>query len=148
MIRRPPRSTLFPYTTLFRSRRINDSMGKYIAEMTVKKLLSNGSLRPQARILILGMTFKEDIGDIRNSKVIDIERELHQYGLSPCIYDPHADPREALHEYGVKLCERPEDRAPYDGVIVAVKDKGVPEFLPPEGDQKHGRSGGPGGDDR
>src|SRR5256885_14565889 len=143
MIRRPPRSTLFPYTTLFRSRRINDSMGKYIAEMTVKKLLSNGSLRPQARILILGMTFKEDIGDIRNSKVIDIERELHQFGLSPCIYDPHADPREALHEYGVKLCERPEDRAPYEGVIVAGQHKARREFRTPEWSKKHRRDRGP-----
>jgi UDP-N-acetyl-D-galactosamine dehydrogenase len=124
-------------------RRINDTMGKYVAEMTVKKLLSEGVLRPRARILILGLCFKEDIGDIRNSKVVDIAHELRQYGLEPSIYDPHADKGEAQHEYGVELIDRPDALAPYDGVVVAVKHKAFAEFLGIEWYRKHGREGRP-----
>jgi UDP-N-acetyl-D-glucosamine/UDP-N-acetyl-D-galactosamine dehydrogenase len=124
-------------------RRINDSMGKYVAEMTVKKLLSTGNLRPHGRILILGLSFKEDIGDIRNSKVVDIDEELRQYGLEPCIYDPHADKREALAEYGVELVDRPEDRAPYDAVVIAVKHQAFRELLTVEWYRRHGREAGP-----
>ena len=124
-------------------RRINDSMGKYVAEMAVKKLLSTGNLRPHARILVLGLSFKEDIGDIRNSKVVDVAQELRQFGLEPCIYDPHADKRQALEEYAVELLDRPEDRAPYDGVIVAVRHRALREFLTVEWYRKHGREGAP-----
>jgi UDP-N-acetyl-D-galactosamine dehydrogenase len=124
-------------------RRINDSMGKYVAGMTVKKLLSNGSLRPRARILILGLSFKEDIGDIRNSKVVDIERELREFGLDPVIHDPLANPRDAYEEYGVELIERPEGGAPYDAVVVAVKHKAFRELLTVDWYRRHGREGAP-----
>ena len=124
-------------------RRINDTMGKYVAQMTVKKLLSAGNLRSRGRVLILGLSFKEDIGDIRNSKVVDIDRELREYGLEPCIHDPHADKLEAREEYGLDLIDPPEARAPYDAVIVAVKHRAFRDFLTPEWYRKHGREGGP-----
>jgi UDP-N-acetyl-D-galactosamine dehydrogenase len=124
-------------------RRINDSMGKYVAEMTVKKLLSTGNLQPRARILILGLAFKEDIGDIRNSKVIDVAHELRQYGLEPCIYDPLTDKRRALEEYGVELIDRPEDQAPYDAIVIAVRHGAFREFLNVEWYRKHGRNAAP-----
>jgi UDP-N-acetyl-D-galactosamine dehydrogenase len=124
-------------------RRINDSMGKYVAEMTVKKLLSSGNLRPHAHVLILGLSFKEDIGDIRNSKVVDIDHELREYGLDPCIYDPHADKDDARHEYGVDLVDRAEARAPYDAVVVAVKHKAFRELLTVDWYRRNGRDGAP-----
>jgi UDP-N-acetyl-D-glucosamine/UDP-N-acetyl-D-galactosamine dehydrogenase len=84
-------------------RRINDSMGKYIAEITVKKMIATGSVIKGARVNVLGLTFKEDCADLRNSKVIDIIRELQSYGIEVSVTDAYADPDEALHEYGVTL---------------------------------------------
>ena len=84
-------------------RRINDGMGKYIAEQTVKYLIRNGLAVKDAPIVVLGLTFKEDCPDLRNSRVIDVIRELQSYGANVIVHEPVADAAEALHEYGVAL---------------------------------------------
>lgn len=84
-------------------RRINDGMGKYLAEQTVKSMAVAGFPINKANVTVLGLTFKENCPDIRNTKVIDIIRELESYGISVNVHDPLADPDEAMHEYGVAL---------------------------------------------
>lgn len=84
-------------------RRINDGMGKYIAEQTIKQMIACGGYIKGANVNILGITFKENCSDVRNSKVIDIISELQSYGVYVNVSDPHADPEEVLHEYGVRL---------------------------------------------
>ena len=84
-------------------RRINDSMGKFIAEQTIKHMIRSGSYIKGARVNVLGLTFKENCGDLRNSKVIDIIRELQSYGVEVHVTDPQATSEEAQHEYGVPL---------------------------------------------
>jgi UDP-N-acetyl-D-galactosamine dehydrogenase len=99
-------------------RRINDGMGKYIAEQTVKQMIAAGSAIKGARVTVLGLTFKEDCADLRNSKVVDIINELKSYGVEVFVHDPQADPAEALHEYGVELT--PWDDLPRADAIVAA----------------------------
>ena len=100
-------------------RRINDEMGHYVAERTVKLLRSRDHSIKGARIGVLGLTFKEDVPDLRNSRVPDITRELREYGIEPIVHDPLASPEEALQEYGIAL--RPFDAlTDLDGVILAV----------------------------
>ncbi len=99
-------------------RRINDGMGKYVAEQTVKHLIQGGSRVKGAEVTVLGLTFKEDCADIRNSRVIDVVRELASYGLSVHVHDPVADPEEAQREYGVEL--RTWDELPRASAIVAA----------------------------
>jgi len=84
-------------------RRINDSMGKFIAQRTVKEMIKAGHSIKGATVTVLGLTFKENCPDLRNSKVIDIIRELQDYGINVQVTDPQADPAEAVHEYGVTL---------------------------------------------
>lgn len=84
-------------------RRINDGMGKFIAEQTVKQMIAGGSNVKGARVNVLGLTFKENCGDLRNSRVVDIIRELQSYGVEVFVHDPYGDPEEAAHEYGVRL---------------------------------------------
>jgi UDP-N-acetyl-D-galactosamine dehydrogenase len=84
-------------------RRINDGMGKFIAEQTIKQLVRNGHPVKDCPIIVLGLTFKEDCPDLRNSKVIDVVRELESYGARVVVHDPIADAAEARHEYGVEL---------------------------------------------
>lgn len=84
-------------------RRINDGMGKYIAEQTVKKMISVGGQIRGAKVIVLGITFKENVPDLRNSKVVDLIRELESYGVEIYVHDPVADPDEAWHEYGIEL---------------------------------------------
>jgi UDP-N-acetyl-D-galactosamine dehydrogenase len=84
-------------------RRINDGMGKFVADQTVKHLVRNGWQVKDAPVIVLGLTFKEDCPDLRNSRVIDVIRELQSYGAQVHVHDPVADPREARHEYGVDL---------------------------------------------
>lgn len=102
-------------------RRINDGMGKFIGEKTVKALIANGSAVKGARVLILGWTFKEEVPDVRNTRVIDIYRELQAYGVDAKAFDPHADPEEVRIEYGVDLVQDPFAHIPYDAVIFAVR---------------------------
>lgn len=97
---------------------INDSMGGYIAKKLVKRLIAMGKGILGARILVMGITFKENVADIRNSKVVDIINELKDFGCDVDVIDPHADSDEVLHEYGFKLVEKP--RNSYDAVVVAV----------------------------
>ena len=84
-------------------RRINDGMGKYIADQTVKLLIHGGCPVKGANVTVLGLTFKENCPDLRNSRVIDVIRELQSFGANVHVHDPIADPAEAMHEYGVKL---------------------------------------------
>jgi UDP-N-acetyl-D-glucosamine/UDP-N-acetyl-D-galactosamine dehydrogenase len=100
-------------------RRINDGMGKYIAEQTVKQMIANGSAVKGARVTVLGLTFKEDCADLRNSKVVDIINELRSYGVEVGVHDPRADRLEALHEYGVSLSAW-DDLPRADAVVAAV----------------------------
>ncbi len=100
---------------------INDSMGGYIAKQVVKKLIATGRVLQNARILVMGITFKENVSDIRNSKVVDIIRELESYGLATDVIDPYAEPNQVMEEYGLQLKEKPE--GPYDAVVVAVSHK-------------------------
>lgn len=99
-------------------RAINDGMAEYVASTIVKKLVANGIASTKARALIMGITFKENVTDIRNTKVVDIYTELKQYGLQVDVYDPVADAHEVLHEYGMTLSAKPS--AEYDVVILAV----------------------------
>jgi UDP-N-acetyl-D-galactosamine dehydrogenase len=99
-------------------RRINDGMGHYVAEQTVKQLIQSGAHVKDADVIVLGLTFKENCPDLRNSRVIDIVRELQSFGARVSVHDPLADPHEAMHEYGVSLCAW--DDLPRASAIVAA----------------------------
>ncbi len=86
-------------------RRINDGMGKYVAEQTVKKLIMQGRPIKDATVLVMGLTFKENCPDLRNSRVIDVIDELHHYGVNVLVWDPVAEPAEAKHEYNIDLVD-------------------------------------------
>jgi len=100
-------------------RRINDGVGKFIAEKTVKLMIASGCAIAGASVNVLGLTFKEDCPDLRNSRVIDIIRELQSYGITVRVHDPHAEPGAARHEYGVELSSF-EDLPQADALVVAV----------------------------
>lgn len=100
-------------------RRINDGMGKYIAERAVKMLIGAGKPVRGARIAVMGLTFKEDVPDLRNTKVVDIINELRDYGIEVVVHDPLADAKEAEKFYGIKLREIDEITG-VDAVIIAV----------------------------
>lgn len=108
-------------------RRINDSMGKYIAEQTVKQMIASGMQIKGACVNIMGLTFKEDCADLRNSKVIDIIDELKNFGIETQVYDPEADPKEALQEYGVTLSTW-DQLSKADAIVFAVAHKKFKEF--------------------
>ncbi|MGE0088186.1 MAG: nucleotide sugar dehydrogenase [Bacteroidales bacterium] len=97
---------------------INDSMGGYIAKQIVKKLVKAGKHIQNSRILIMGVTFKEDVSDIRNSKVVDVYRELLSYGVSVDVVDPYADHHEVKEEYNFEMAKEPGKN--YDVIIAAV----------------------------
>lgn len=103
-------------------RRINDGMGKLIAEQTVKSMIASGSYIKSARVNVLGLTFKENCADIRNSKAADVINELKSYGIEVFVHDPHADPEEALHEYGVQLLDW-DDLPRADAIVATVSHK-------------------------
>ncbi|MBI5539570.1 MAG: nucleotide sugar dehydrogenase [Bacteroidia bacterium] len=100
---------------------VNDSMGFYIAKQTVKKLIATGKNVLNAKVLVMGITFKEDVSDLRNSRVADVVTELVSYGVKVDVVDPHADSDELKHEYGFGLAKK--TRTDYDAVIVAVSHK-------------------------
>ncbi|MBN8507450.1 MAG: nucleotide sugar dehydrogenase [Burkholderiales bacterium] len=114
-------------------RRINDGMGKYVAEQTVKRMIANDLPVKGANVIVLGMTFKENCPDIRNSKVIDVVRELQSYGANVLVHDPIADSGECAHEYGIALTDWDAlPRAP--AIVAAVAHKeylemGLPGLL-------------------
>jgi len=97
---------------------VNDSMGGYVAKQTVKKMIAAGKNPAEARVLVMGATFKENVTDIRNSKVADVVRELKSFSCTVDVADPHADSEEVKHEYGYDLVK--EMKGPYDAIIVAV----------------------------
>ena len=103
-------------------RRINDGMGKYIAEQAVKSLIQLGRPVKGADVIVLGLTFKENCPDLRNSKVIDVIRELHSYGVKVHVHDPVATPAEAMHEYGIELVEW-DDLPRASAIVAAVAHK-------------------------
>ena len=100
-------------------RRINDNMSVYVVSQVVKKMLSKGIQPLESKVLILGLTFKENCPDLRNTKVVDIVSELGSYGTSVDVWDPWVDAAEAKEEYGLELVADPEHGA-YDVVIIAV----------------------------
>jgi UDP-N-acetyl-D-galactosamine dehydrogenase len=100
-------------------RRINDGMSKYIAEQTIKSLIQDGASVKGSNIIVLGLTFKENCPDLRNSKVIDVVRELQSYGATVHIHDPLASSTEAWHEYGVELVEW-QHLPKADAIVAAV----------------------------
>ena len=114
-------------------RRINDGMGQFIAEQTVKMLARQGLHTAGQTVIVLGLTFKEDVPDLRNSKVIDVVRELEAYGINVVIHDPIADKEEAHEEYGVNLVDW--DKLPKANAIVAAvshkayQEQGLPALL-------------------
>ena len=101
------------------ARYINDSMGFYVGKQTVKKILARGVNALGARVLVMGLTFKENVEDIRNTKVIDVISELESFNVKVDVVDPMAQPEEVLREYGIELCKKPE-KGVYHAVIVAV----------------------------
>ena len=103
-------------------RRINDGMGTYVAQQTVKHMIANGKQISGAKVNVLGLTFKEDCPDVRNTRVVDLIRELQSYGVEVVVHDPVADAAEAMHEYGIKLVSW-KDLQPADGLILAVAHK-------------------------
>lgn len=103
-------------------RRINDQMGKFIAESTVKQLIHSDKAVKGARVLVLGLTFKEDVPDIRNTKVVDIVHELQEYGVETLVHDPVANIDEARREYELNLVDL-ESIEPVDAIVVAVAHK-------------------------
>ncbi len=112
-------------------RRINDNMGRYIAGETIKQLINSGKSVKKSKILILGLTFKENIRDIRNTKVVDIYNELKTYGAKVFVHDPYADPADVYKEYKIHLLKKPKDKKPFDGIVLAVKH-GAYRSLTPE----------------
>jgi len=101
-------------------RRMNDSMGKYVATEVVKLMIRNEIPVKNSKILMLGITFKENCPDIRNTKATDIYHELISYGIEVDIYDPWASPQEVLHEYGIQITTQLNEATNYGAVILAV----------------------------
>jgi UDP-N-acetyl-D-galactosamine dehydrogenase len=100
-------------------RRINDGMGPYVAGQLVKQMVKRRIQVDQARVLILGLTFKENCPDLRNTKVIDIVRELAEYRMNIDVYDPWVNAAEAQHEYGITPVEQVQ-AGQYDAIVLAV----------------------------
>lgn len=116
-------------------RRINDGMGKFIAEQTIKSMVASGSAIRGACVNVMGLTFKEDCGDLRNSRVVDIIGELQSYGVKVCVTDPRADHAEALQAYGVSLM-RWSDLPRADALVAAVAHGEYTRMALPELGQK------------
>ncbi len=100
---------------------VNDSMGRYVGKQTIKKIISTEKNPRDAKILVMGITFKENVTDIRNSKVVDMIDEMADFGATVEVIDPGADPIEIKQEYGLDLKKEPS--GPYDAVVVAVNHK-------------------------
>jgi UDP-N-acetyl-D-glucosamine/UDP-N-acetyl-D-galactosamine dehydrogenase len=103
-------------------RLVNDGMGQFVAKKILKRLIANGLLIQTCTILILGLTFKENCPDIRNTKVVDIYHELEDFGLHVDVYDPWASQEEVMAEYGIRLVNKLAKKA-YDGIIIAVSHR-------------------------
>lgn len=108
-------------------RRINDGMGEFVGQRTVKELIRAGVSVDGSRVLLIGVTFKENIHDTRNSRVPTIARELEEYGVGVAVYDPWADPDDVAREYGLTLSS--ELGSGYDGVVLAVPHRGALDWV-------------------
>ncbi len=109
-------------------RRINDGMPVFIAQKLMKMLVKGGRMKPSAKVGILGLAFKENVRDLRNSRVPEIVRELEGFGVEVVVYDPVADPAHAQHEYGLKLCSR-ADLKDLDAMVLAVSHQAILDDL-------------------
>jgi UDP-N-acetyl-D-galactosamine dehydrogenase len=103
-------------------RRLNDSMGEYVASQLVKLMIKKGIEVNGSKVLMLGVTFKENCPDVRNTKIVDVIHALKDYGITVTTFDPWAEPAEVLHEYGLEMVNAlPSDK--FDGVILGVAHK-------------------------
>ncbi|WP_170384460.1 Vi polysaccharide biosynthesis UDP-N-acetylglucosamine C-6 dehydrogenase TviB [Ruegeria atlantica] len=118
-------------------RRLNDAMGGYVVSQLVKRMMRDGINVARARVLVMGLTFKENCPDLRNTRVVDIIDELQDYGIAVDVYDPHVDNQAAHAEYGISMIKEPEDGI-YDGIVLAVAHE---EFraLDPEQIRSYGK---------
>jgi UDP-N-acetyl-D-galactosamine dehydrogenase len=107
-------------------RRLNDSMGDYVASQVVKCMIKKGIKVNGAEVLMLGVTFKENCPDVRNTKIVDVVKALKEYSVNVTIYDPWANPAEVKHEYGLDCCADMNSETKYDAVVLGVAHK---EFL-------------------
>ena len=107
-------------------RSVNDGMSKFIATELVKGIIKAGNNLLHSKILVMGVTFKENVSDIRNSKVVDVIDELSSYGIQVSVVDPYADPEEVKHEYGLDISD--EINGKYDAIVVAVSHKTYTEL--------------------
>ena len=123
-------------------------MGKFIAETTIKKMIAADKPVRGGRVLILGLTFKENVPDIRNTRVIDIIEELRSYGVEPLVHDPMADANETRHEYDIELIDLDGSES-FDAVVYAVPHAAfetfdVNDFVRLSGGQNAGQAKSPG----
>ncbi|MCF6405388.1 nucleotide sugar dehydrogenase [Chitinophaga filiformis] len=109
-------------------RRVNDQMGYFVANKIVKLMIEKDHKIKGAKALIMGITFKENCPDVRNTRVVDIYHELKQYGLDITVYDPWADPKEVKQEYGVQITTQLRGDEVYDGIVIAVAHREFLEF--------------------
>jgi len=119
-------------------RRINDNMGLYVATEVIRLMVKRGMSLPKAKILILGITFKENCPDVRNTRVVDVVQELKSYGATVDVYDPWADAHVVKHEYGLEILTRPPAAGQYDGIVLAVAHNQFRD-MPPEAIHAWGR---------
>ena len=116
-------------------RRINDNMGIYVATQVVRLMVTQGISMPSAKILIMGMTFKENCPDVRNTRIVDLVHEFASFGATIDVYDPWADPAVVEHEYNLKLTTELPANGQYDAVVMAVAHD---EFRAMTAEQIHG----------
>lgn len=103
-------------------RRLNDSMGEYVASQVVKLMIKKGITINGASLLMLGITFKENCPDVRNTKIVDVVNALNDYGINVVVYDPYANPNEVNHEYNILTTNvLPNDK--YDAIVLGVAHK-------------------------
>ena len=119
---------------MFSARRLNDGMGEYVAHQIIKLMNKKGILVKDAKILLLGITFKENCPDIRNTKIVDIFHTLEEYKHNITVYDPWAEPAEVKHEYGIDIVNEMPEESVYDAVVLGVahnefKGKNIRELL-------------------
>ncbi len=119
-------------------RRINDNMGLYVATEVIRLMVKRGMSLPRSKILVLGVTFKENCPDVRNTRVVDVVHELKSYGAAVDVYDPWADAEVVKHEYGLDILTKAPTAGQYDGIVVAVAHNQFRD-MPPEAIHAWGR---------
>jgi len=119
-------------------RRINDNMGLYVATEVIRLMVKRGMSLPRSRILVLGVTFKENCPDVRNTRVVDVVQELKSYGATVDVYDPWADAHVVKHEYGLDILTNAPGAGQYDGIVLAVAHNQFRD-MPPEAIHAWGR---------